>query len=195
MLQRYGFNVCGVYLVDAIFVTDASKLIAGNLMALSAMVHLELPHINVRAAAVGLAGMQGRVGLAATCLPRLVILSLRPTEQRCMLGWQCVTSGARCVYSPVTALTTPLPLQVLSKCDLIDKSVIERYLAPAGSDLTSELNKAMSDRFRNLNAALARIVSGAHCGASRCEYCGVIAQGIVLFMFRCPTAEAAALRM
>ena len=47
-LRTAGFNVCGVYLVDATFVTDASKLIAGNLMALSAMVHLELPHINVR---------------------------------------------------------------------------------------------------------------------------------------------------
>lgn len=48
MLHNLGFAVCGVYLVDSIFVTDASKLIAGNLMALSAMIHLELPHINVR---------------------------------------------------------------------------------------------------------------------------------------------------
>lgn len=47
VLRRSGFNVCGVYLVDALFITDASKLIAGNLTALAAMVHLELPHINV----------------------------------------------------------------------------------------------------------------------------------------------------
>lgn len=47
LLQKHGFNVCGVYLVDALFVTDASKLISGNLMALSAMVHFELPHVNV----------------------------------------------------------------------------------------------------------------------------------------------------
>lgn len=47
MLQAENFNVCGVYLIDATFVTDASKLIAGNLAALSAMVHLELPHVNV----------------------------------------------------------------------------------------------------------------------------------------------------
>ena len=31
------------------FVTDAAKLLSGNLAALSAMVHLELPHVNVRA--------------------------------------------------------------------------------------------------------------------------------------------------
>ena len=94
MLSSAGFAVCGVYLVDSIFVTDASKLIAGNLMALSAMVHLELPHINV-----------------------------------------------------------------LSKCDLIDKTVMERYLAPAGAELVSELHRTMGARFRNLNEALARIVS------------------------------------
>lgn len=33
-----GFNVVGVYCVDSLFITDASKLIAGNLTALSAMV-------------------------------------------------------------------------------------------------------------------------------------------------------------
>jgi GPN-loop GTPase len=42
------FNLCAVYLLDATFVTDAAKLISGNLAALAAMVHLELPHINVR---------------------------------------------------------------------------------------------------------------------------------------------------
>ena len=42
-----GFNVAGVYTIDAMFVTDAAKLLSGNLAALSAMVHLELPHVNV----------------------------------------------------------------------------------------------------------------------------------------------------
>ena len=46
-LREKGFNVCVVYCVDATFVTDASKFIAGNLIALSAMVQLELPHVNV----------------------------------------------------------------------------------------------------------------------------------------------------
>jgi GPN-loop GTPase len=93
LLQKHGFNVCGVYLVDALFVTDASKLIAGNLMALSAMVHFELPHINV-----------------------------------------------------------------LSKCDLIDKTILDRYLAPSGSTLVSELNKSMGTRFKYLNEALGRVL-------------------------------------
>jgi GTPase SAR1 family protein len=46
-LKAQGFNICGVYCVDALFISDASKLISGNLAALSAMLHLELPHLNV----------------------------------------------------------------------------------------------------------------------------------------------------
>lgn len=46
-LKSFGFNVCTVYCLDALFVTDAAKLIAGNLTALASMIHLELPHINV----------------------------------------------------------------------------------------------------------------------------------------------------
>ena len=46
-LRDKGFNVCVVYCVDATFVTDAAKFIAGNLVALSAMVQLELPHVNL----------------------------------------------------------------------------------------------------------------------------------------------------
>jgi hypothetical protein len=46
-LKRKGFTVCAVYTVDSTFITDAAKLIAGILTALSAMVHLEVPHVNV----------------------------------------------------------------------------------------------------------------------------------------------------
>ena len=46
-LKSSGWNVCVVYLLDAQFVTDASKFIAGAMTCLSAMVQLELPHVNV----------------------------------------------------------------------------------------------------------------------------------------------------
>lgn len=47
-LQNNGFNVCGVYLVDALYCSDAAKFISGSLSALAAMTHLEIPHVNVR---------------------------------------------------------------------------------------------------------------------------------------------------
>ena len=46
-LQRWGYNVCGVYLLDAVFISDASRFISGTLSCLSAMMQLELPHVNV----------------------------------------------------------------------------------------------------------------------------------------------------
>lgn len=46
-LKAWGWNVCAVYLLDAQFVTDVPKYIAGSMACLSAMMQLELPHVNV----------------------------------------------------------------------------------------------------------------------------------------------------
>jgi GPN-loop GTPase len=43
----YGDAMAAVFLLDATFVTDPSKFISGSLLSLSAMVALELPHVNV----------------------------------------------------------------------------------------------------------------------------------------------------
>lgn len=47
MLQGLDFRVAGVYCLDINFIEDPPKFLAGGLAALTAMVNLELPHINV----------------------------------------------------------------------------------------------------------------------------------------------------
>lgn len=47
ILHQWNFRVCGVFLIDSQFVVDCSKFFAGVLTALSAMIQLEIPHINV----------------------------------------------------------------------------------------------------------------------------------------------------
>ncbi|XP_054281858.1 GPN-loop GTPase 3-like [Macrosteles quadrilineatus] len=47
LLQQWNFNVCGVFLVDAQFMVDGPKFLSGTMAALSVMVNLELPHVNV----------------------------------------------------------------------------------------------------------------------------------------------------
>lgn len=47
MLQNLDFRVVGVYCIDINFIEDAPKFLSGALAALTAMVNLELPHINV----------------------------------------------------------------------------------------------------------------------------------------------------
>ncbi|XP_045172422.1 GPN-loop GTPase 3-like [Mercenaria mercenaria] len=46
-LQTWNFNVCGVYMIDSQFLIEASKFVSGTLTALSTMVNLETPHVNV----------------------------------------------------------------------------------------------------------------------------------------------------
>ncbi|XP_059455374.1 uncharacterized protein LOC132185628 [Corylus avellana] len=46
-LQRKNFSVCGVYLLDSQFMTDVTKFISGCMASLSAMIQLELPHVNI----------------------------------------------------------------------------------------------------------------------------------------------------
>ena len=47
VLQKWNFNVCSVYLLDSQFLIESSKFISGVLTALSTMVNLETPHVNV----------------------------------------------------------------------------------------------------------------------------------------------------
>lgn len=46
-LQRMGFTIAAVYLLDSQFVSDAPKFLSGVLCCLSAMTKLELPHVSV----------------------------------------------------------------------------------------------------------------------------------------------------
>lgn len=47
MLQSWNFNICSVFLVDVQFMTDGTKFLSGTMSALSVMVNLELPHLNI----------------------------------------------------------------------------------------------------------------------------------------------------
>lgn len=46
-LQNIGYTIAGVYIIDSQFANDGTKFLAGALMALSAMMQLELPHVNL----------------------------------------------------------------------------------------------------------------------------------------------------
>eukprot|EP01107_Rhizomastix_libera_P001444 TRINITY_DN12321_c0_g1_i1.p1 TRINITY_DN12321_c0_g1~~TRINITY_DN12321_c0_g1_i1.p1 ORF type:complete len:279 (-),score=84.88 TRINITY_DN12321_c0_g1_i1:7-843(-) len=46
-LKGEGYSIVGTYLLDSHFITEAGKYISGVLACLSAMVRLEIPHVNV----------------------------------------------------------------------------------------------------------------------------------------------------
>ncbi|KAI5955023.1 hypothetical protein KGF54_001584 [Candida jiufengensis] len=45
--QALNFNLCACYLLESPFIIDSSKFFSGTLSAMSAMILLELPHINI----------------------------------------------------------------------------------------------------------------------------------------------------
>jgi len=47
ILQKLDFKICGVFLLDVQFMLDAPKFLSGSLTALSAMINLGIPHVNV----------------------------------------------------------------------------------------------------------------------------------------------------
>ncbi|XP_067015736.1 GPN-loop GTPase 3 [Anabrus simplex] len=47
LLERWNFRICAVFIVDSQFMVDAAKFLSGTMAALSVMVNLELPHVNV----------------------------------------------------------------------------------------------------------------------------------------------------
>lgn len=46
-LQKLNFNLCGVYILDSQFMVDGPKFLSGTMTALSVMMNLELPHVNI----------------------------------------------------------------------------------------------------------------------------------------------------
>lgn len=46
-LKNENFMICSVFLVDSQFMVDGPKFLSGTMTALSVMVNLELPHVNI----------------------------------------------------------------------------------------------------------------------------------------------------
>lgn len=47
VLQRMNFRLCSVFIIDSQFMVDGAKFLSGTMAALSVMINLELPHINI----------------------------------------------------------------------------------------------------------------------------------------------------
>lgn len=47
LLESWNFRVCSVFLIDSQFMIDGAKFLSGTMAALSVMVNIELPHVNI----------------------------------------------------------------------------------------------------------------------------------------------------
>lgn len=47
LLESWNFRVCSVFMLDSQFMVDGAKFLSGTMTALSVMVNLEIPHVNL----------------------------------------------------------------------------------------------------------------------------------------------------
>jgi GTPase SAR1 family protein len=47
ILHRWDIRVCGVFILDSQFMVDGAKFLSGSLAALSVMINLQIPHVNI----------------------------------------------------------------------------------------------------------------------------------------------------
>ena len=80
LLQSWNFRVCAVFLIDSHFMVDGAKFLSGAMAALSAMVNLEIPHVNVLSK-IDLLGKEARKQLDVFLEPdTLALTSLSHSE-------------------------------------------------------------------------------------------------------------------
>lgn len=78
-------NLCAAYLLESTFVIDRAKFFAGTLSAMSAMIMLELPHVNVLSKMDLVKGSVSRKDLKRFIDPDNSLLDDDPTDSRAAL--------------------------------------------------------------------------------------------------------------
>ena len=138
VMTRSGYRVCGVYLLDSQFIEDASKFFAGVMSAMSAMIQLEIPHINVMTKMDLLGDKQDSLELEKfVCLILLFCIYI-------YIYYYCHSN-----------LRTYIFKNVLWHYKIMDNY---RYFEPDPILLIEDANKATHSKFHALNKAMVQLV-------------------------------------
>lgn len=80
-----GVNLCATYLLESTFVVDRAKYFAGTLSAMSAMIMLEVPHVNVLSKMDLVKGTVSKKDLKRFVDPDTSLLDDDPTDSKAAL--------------------------------------------------------------------------------------------------------------
>lgn len=170
-MQRNGWRVCSVYVLDSHFVTDSAKFIAGSMQASTRLEYCPSNWGDViqsgrdgamqtrrggrstpeQPDGVGQTGVPLRDGLAPRAWP--IFVALVP-----LFAPDALDAGA--LPGPPQALSAMVLLEIphvnlLTKMDLCpNRADIERFLFPDGRQLAEDLTDSMGPRFKRLNEAV-----------------------------------------
>ncbi|KAK0555519.1 hypothetical protein OC846_001679 [Tilletia horrida] len=130
LTSEFNYRLCATYLVESQFMDDKTKYFSGVLSAMSAMINLELPHINL------LSKMD------------LVEKGLTGGEARA----QTARNRARIAANDQDAIAEEEERKRLRRTQ------IERYLDPDPLLLVNEINSITNPKFHSLNQAIVELI-------------------------------------
>lgn len=144
LVERLHFRVCCVYILESQFIVDVSKFFSGVITAMSSMVMLELPHINVLSK---MDLIEGRPG-------ELIENTSNQKDENCSHVQLDIDQNPH--HRSATAWTENEELERDRRRDNVH---LDNFLEPDTSTLLHRLNTTMkSEKWRNLNSALVRLI-------------------------------------
>lgn len=136
LLQAANFRICGIFVLDSHFMVDGGKFISGAMAALSVMVNLELPHVNVLSK-VDLLSASSRAQLDHFLEPDTAVLT-SSLQSGAMRGWDQRYRGLSEALGRVLddySLVKFFPLDITSEENILDLLTMIDNSIQYGEDL------------------------------------------------------------
>lgn len=161
--QQLNMSLCVVYLMEAPFVTDRSKFFSGTLSAMSAMMLLETPHINVLSK-MDLITNPSSTKIAADKL-RQALQKNEPAaanNQNLLTDTISNPNESESLDDPSTVepFDALIPQSAGGPTEIISKRDLKRFLNPDPLLLADEADAAMNNnpKFFALNRSIAQLI-------------------------------------
>ncbi|KAF5093575.1 hypothetical protein D0Z00_003991 [Geotrichum galactomycetum] len=122
------FSLCATYLLEAPFVIDRPKFFSGVLSAMSAMILLETPHINI--------------------LSKMDLVEAAPAPN---------SGDAAAAEAAAEAAGAPIAPGALNE-GTVSRRELKRFLNPDPLLLADEANAKMNPKFHSLNSSIANLI-------------------------------------
>lgn len=132
ILQTWNFRMCGVFLVDSHFMVDGATFLSGSMAALSVMVNLELPHVNVLSK-MDLLGSQGKKQLDDFLHPNTRDLSSSSMSHSFNEKYQALTEALGNVLDDYS-MVKYFPLDITNEENIADLFLMIDNIIQFGED-------------------------------------------------------------
>jgi len=132
ILQTWNFRMCGVFLIDSHFMVDGATFLSGSIAALSVMVNLELPHVNVLSK-MDLLGSQGKKQLDDFLHPNTRDLSSSSMSHSFNEKYQALTEALGNVLDDYS-MVKYFPLDITNEENIADLFLMIDNIIQFGED-------------------------------------------------------------